>query len=142
MCTGQGKRVVLDLTRHLPGGYNITTDNFFTSMDLADELLARNHTLVGTLRRSKEVPEELLETSGRDVDSSVFCHTDKHTIVSYLPKETKLVLVLSTQHTDAAMQNVGDKTKPEIVCYYNATKGGVDKMDEMLKAYRSNKKSV
>lgn len=37
----QGKRVVLQLTNCLGPGYNVTTDNFFTSLSLSHELLTR-----------------------------------------------------------------------------------------------------
>ena len=38
-------------------GYNITMDNFFTSVELAQKLLDRRTSLVGTLRLNrKEIP--------------------------------------------------------------------------------------
>ena len=40
----QGKRVVIDLVDILQIGYWITTDNFFTSLDLAEELIDRKLT--------------------------------------------------------------------------------------------------
>ncbi|XP_050511096.1 uncharacterized protein LOC126887512, partial [Diabrotica virgifera virgifera] len=50
----QGKRVVLDLVSFLKTGYGITTDNFFTSVPLAKQLLDRQITLCGTLRKNKQ----------------------------------------------------------------------------------------
>ncbi|KRZ70418.1 PiggyBac transposable element-derived protein 4 [Trichinella papuae] len=56
----QGKQVVLDLASDLGPVYGITTDNFFTSLDLARALLPQKKTLLGTIRqRCKEVPKEL-----------------------------------------------------------------------------------
>ena len=51
--TNQGMRVVLELTSGLVG-YTITTDNFFTSFNLADELLRRRCALVGTIIIKKQ----------------------------------------------------------------------------------------
>ncbi len=53
-----GENVVIQQTEFLQGsGRNLTTDNFFTSLKLADELRARNMTLVGTMRANKqEIP--------------------------------------------------------------------------------------
>jgi hypothetical protein len=62
----QGARVVLDLTEGLPGGHNVTCDNFFTSYELGQRLLERNLTMVGTVRKNKpELPPTLLQSKGR-----------------------------------------------------------------------------
>ena len=37
--TNQGENVVLELTKHLKAGYEITTDSFFTSVPLAMKLM-------------------------------------------------------------------------------------------------------
>jgi len=58
---GLGMKVVMQLAEpYLDKGKGITTDNFFTSKALADALLARNTTLVGTIRRERvEIPPKL-----------------------------------------------------------------------------------
>ena len=56
----QGQRVVLDLVSCLDKGYGITVDNFFISLPLAKELLLRDFTLFGTLRKNKrDIPDIL-----------------------------------------------------------------------------------
>ncbi|PSN55839.1 hypothetical protein C0J52_02725 [Blattella germanica] len=42
--------------------------------------------------------------------------------------------MLSTQHRDAAVQ-VDGKKKSDINLYYNATKGGLDSIDQMARVY-------
>lgn len=61
----QGERVVKDLTLRLYGsGRNVTTDNFFTSYNLAQFLLTKQLTLLGTVRKNRrEVPHELVPSS-------------------------------------------------------------------------------
>lgn len=144
---GQAKRVVHDLSDHLHTGYNVTMDNYFTSISLAHEFLLDDRTLVGTLRVTKDVPQEMLSLANRTIGSAKYCYTAELTLLSLKVTKKKVVLLLSTQHGDS--RNVihtgrdgKEKSIPEIVNDYNATKGGVDTMDEMLKAYRSYKRSA
>ncbi|XP_047460931.1 piggyBac transposable element-derived protein 4-like [Mugil cephalus] len=126
----QGMRVVLDMTTGLQG-HNITCDNFFTSYALGQELLKRKLTMVGTVRKNKtELPPAILSTTGREVLSSKFAFTDTHTLVSYVPKKNKNVILMSTLHKDAAVSSTEDR-KPLIIHDYNKNKGGVDCLDKV-----------
>ncbi|KRX26647.1 PiggyBac transposable element-derived protein 4 [Trichinella nelsoni] len=124
-----GRMNVVDLVKRLVRpwcgkGRNITMDNFFTSIPLAEDLLAKKTTIVGTLRRKKkEVPSELTEARGREVGSSLFCFDRQLTLVSYIPKRKKSVLLLSTMHHDDAVYE-DQEGKPDIVLFYNETKSG------------------
>ena len=71
----------------------VTTDNFFTSCELANLLLTKNMTLVGTLWKNKpEIPYLFL--SGKQ---SIFGFTNDLTLVSYVPARKKAVILLSSQ---------------------------------------------
>ncbi|CAB1350802.1 unnamed protein product [Coregonus sp. 'balchen'] len=130
----QGMRVVLDLTQGLRG-HNVTCDNFFTSYELARQLLRRNVTVVGTVRKNKpELPQALLASKDRLLFSSKFAFTPTTALVSYLPKKNKNVLLLSTLHTEAHVSRRQDK-KPAIVLDYNSNKGGVDNLDKVIETY-------
>lgn len=132
----QGKRVVLDMVSCLGQGYGITTDNFFTSVPLAHELLDRGLTLCGTLRQNKrEIPSVLMPNRNREEKSSVFAFTKKITLASYVPKKGKAVIVLSSEHHDDKVGNETDDYKPHIIQHYNETKGSVDTMDKMVNEY-------
>ncbi|KRZ84638.1 hypothetical protein T08_6463 [Trichinella sp. T8] len=81
----------------------------------AEDLLAKKTTIVGTLRRNKtEVPSELTEAMGREVGSSLFCFDRQLTLVSYILKRKKCVLLLSTMHHDDAV-NEDQERKADIV---------------------------
>ena len=54
-----------------------------------------------------------------------FCFSSELTLLSYQQKSNKNVLVLSTMHSGKNF----NETKPEIINFYNSTKGGVDTFD-------------
>ena len=139
--------VVMRMTGHLGKGYNVTTDNYFTSLPLANALLrcGAPKTLVGTVRKNKrEVPPDFLNVSDRERKSSIFGFHEKATLLSYIPdkKIKKVVLLLSTLHHDDAIRNIDGVVKPDIIHFYNRTKSGVDTMDEMVASFRCYRRSA
>lgn len=136
----QGKRVVKDLISHLGAGYGFTTDNFFTSLQLAKDLYDKKQTLVGTMRQNRcEVPKEMLPNKDREVTSSIFLFSRESTMVSYVPKKRRAVVLLSTQHRDTNVSNEENSLKPQIILDYNHTKAAVDTLDKMVKEYACNR---
>lgn len=137
----QGERVVLSLTEGL-NGRNVTCDNFFTSHSLATELKKRQMTIVGTMRKNKkEIPSVLLDMKSKPAQYSqfVFDHKLRATMVSYVPKKNRSVILLSTYHTRKKI-DADDQQKPEIIPFYNSTKGAVDTLDEMVGTYRCKRR--
>ncbi|XP_035206542.1 piggyBac transposable element-derived protein 4-like [Stegodyphus dumicola] len=123
-------------------GRNITMDNWYTSYPLAKELLSKKLTVVGTLKKNKAViPAEFLETKKREVYSSMFGFQKDMTLVSYVPKKSKCVVLLSTMHHDDTIDENSEQSKPEIIHFYNGTKGGVDTVDEMSTLYSTARKT-
>ena len=122
----QGMRVVLDRTNGLRR-HNVTCDNFFSQ-----QLLKRNITMVGTIRKIKPVlPTALLATRMREAFSSEFAFTPTTTLVSYIPKSSKNVVLLSTLHKTAEISDREDR-KPAIILDYNHNKGDVDNLDKVI----------
>lgn len=137
--------VVKRLVRPILGsGRNLTTDNWFTSVPLAKYLYKEKITIVGTIRKNKrEIPLDFISVKNRGQYSSLFGFSKEGTLVSYVPKKGKVVLLLSTMHNDSAIdQDTGEKKKPSIITFYNKTKGGVDKVDEMKARYSVSRKSA
>lgn len=86
-------------------GRNVT-DCYYTSVDLAEDLYSDyNLTLVETMQNNrKHIPKELKSVKGRELYSSIFAFTDSSsekppvTLVSYIPKPRKGLIMLSSQH--------------------------------------------
>lgn len=96
--------------------------------------------MVGTVRKNKpQLPPEFINVQARPVCSSVFgfgAEPNRTLLVSYVPKKNKNVIMLSTLHSDDEIDlDTGDSFKPEVISFYNLSKGGVDVVDRMKKEY-------
>lgn len=121
----------------LKKGYNLCTDNFYTSFQLAEYLLANKTTLVGTLRKNKaEIPPELNSAGRRSPGDAKYAYQRDMTLLSYVTKPTKYVMLLSTLHT-GTQQMVDDL--PEMIADYNRMKVGVDVLDQKIGYYTAKR---
>ncbi|KAK7896359.1 hypothetical protein WMY93_021684 [Mugilogobius chulae] len=125
-----GESVVLKLVEpFMDKGRNVTVDNFFTSLSLANSLLRRNTSLVGTMNAARrELPPSAHQRA--ELFSSRVLKHDRTTLTIYQGKAKKNVCVLSSLHQTVAVES-DRKKKPETVCFYNKSKCGVDTLDQM-----------
>ena len=115
----------------------MTTDNFFTSVNLAKTLRQQGISIVGTVNRIlKEIPREIKKIKENLYTTKIFKH-DGCTLTVYQAKTAKNVLLLSTMRSTVY---IGDdrKSKPETVNFYNSIKFGVDVVDQMARKYIVN----
>ncbi|GBP29429.1 PiggyBac transposable element-derived protein 4 [Eumeta japonica] len=131
---------VLRLAKPIMGtNRNITADNYFSSIEVCRELKKNGLTYVGTLKKNKrEIPPEFL-SKNRQVQSSIYGFTKELTLMSYVPKKNKTVMMISSMHHIEST----DSTKgiPEIISFYNSSKGGVDSLDEKCAKYSCARRS-
>ncbi len=73
----------------------------------------------------EKIQSNFLPNRNRQVETNCFGFRKNMTLVLYVPKKNRAVILLSTKHhtnyTDPQKNN-----KSEINLFYNATKGGVD----------------
>lgn len=120
----------------LDAGRTLFTDNYYTSVTLAHELLNRQTHLVGTVRSNRklnctEVVKKKLKKN------EIFAQESNTGIVMMKWLDTRDVLILTTQHTDerkAVRQRGKEIEKPLAVVDYNESKAFIDLSDQ-LKAY-------
>ena len=138
-----GEKVVLDLLEGIDAaGRNVTCDNFFTSLSLTRKLLAKNVTLMGTIRKNKpELPLEMVSTKERKPFTTMFGFQQDCMIVSYCPKKNKIVNLLSTLRSEPKVDTSNERRKPEVILTYNETKAAVDTMDQMTRTYSCKRKT-
>lgn len=119
---------------------NITADNWFSSIELMEQLKDRGLTYLGTLKKNKRhIPPEFQASKTRQPESSLHGFTKDFTIVSYVPKKSKAVLLISSMHHTKQLDSLSKK--PEIIIDYNKTKGGVDEIDKKCSNYSSNRRT-
>ncbi|XP_050301083.1 piggyBac transposable element-derived protein 4-like [Anthonomus grandis grandis] len=130
--------VVMELMANLlDSGRILYTDNFYTSVHLAHQLLEHSTHLVGTLRSNRKLnPQEVIQAKLNKNDT---ISRESNTGVVVLKwKDKRDVLTLSTIHdnrmVDIPKENGTITQKPQIVVDYNRSKGFIDISDQM-KAY-------
>ena len=115
--------VVMRLTSNLDrnGGYNITTDNFFTSVHLAGLLSQRNITIVGTVRSNSNGLSKEITRGEEEKFSSKFFHNLLRNcmLVNYQCKKRKLLTVYRQCTTAKALMQ---QKKRNLLLYNSTTK--------------------
>lgn len=122
-------------------GRNISAE-WFTSYELVSDLLKDYKlTYVGTVRKNKrQLPPNFLAVRGREKFTSEFVFQNNLTLVSYIPRKGKNVILMSSMHHYAAIDpTTADKKKPEIITFYNATKSEVDVVDKLCGTYSTSR---
>lgn len=108
---------------------NITADNWFSSVELAELLFSKGLTYVGTLRKNKrDIPNEFLPNRKKEVGSTAYGFKENLTMISHVSHKGKATILISSMHNRIFKDP--ESNKPEIVEFYNNTKGGVDCLDE------------
>lgn len=144
---GLASKVVMQLSRpYLNNGRTLITDNFYTSLPLANELLKNDTHLVGTLRSNRVKLPEVMNTklkSGQIIGRE---NSDGIVIAKWYDKRD--VSMLSTKHT-IDMVDTGKKNKknepifkPQIIMDYNAGKAGIDLSDQYSSYNSPIRKSI
>lgn len=123
---GQGMRVVKDLIQPFTNTWHeITADNLFTTVELAEDLWQMKTLYTGTMRANKPtIPPEFLNTKAREADTTIEAFNGRKMLTSYFEKKGKKPVIMLT--TKIFEKSNNRKGKPDVIKFYNKTKGGVD----------------
>ena len=137
--------VVVNLCKHIKGeGYNITCDNFFTSLSVAEKLARDKLSIVGTIRKNRhELCKKMTEPENKATYSSEFYwhNPTNFLFVKYQAKQKKLFCLLSSMHSSADVDASNEKKKPEMILFCNSNKVGIDCFDQMARLYTTRSAS-
>ena len=125
-------------------GYHLYMDNYYNSVGLCNELLAKNTHVCGTLRLNRGAPVEIQQAtkSNLSLGETIVQHQGKVMVLAW--SDNKIVRMLSTFHHNTMgsvsvwRKSVGGRVtvkKPQCVLDYNNKMNGVDKLDQNLSYY-------
>jgi len=144
---GLACKVVMDLSRpYLNNGRTLVTDNFYTSLTLANELLKNDTHLVGTLRSNRVKLPEVMKAKlnkGQIIGKE---NTDGIVVAKWRDKRD--VSMMSTKHNldlvDTGKKNKNNEPifKPKIIIDYNKGKAGIDLSDQYSSYSSPIRKSI
>ncbi len=83
-------------------------------------------------KTKQKYTDEFQPHKTKATNSSIFGFLDEKTLVSYVPKPNKAVILISSEHHTDEIDESND-SKTEIILFYNQTKGSVDAFDAMVK---------
>ncbi|XP_039751370.1 piggyBac transposable element-derived protein 4-like [Pararge aegeria] len=121
---------------YLGVGRSVVTDNYYTSVDLAQQLLQNDTHLIGTLRRNRKgLPKKVVQEKLNKGEMIALENNDGILILKW--KDKRDVLALSTKHsvgfvTVTSKRNRNKKVmKPTLIADYNKHKCSIDLSDQM-----------
>ena len=80
-----------------------------------------------------------MSTEDRKESISLYGNQKEAMIVSHFPEKEKMVTLLSTMHLGKGTESPVPEKKSEVSTYYNATKGSIDTMEQMVRWFTSKK---
>lgn len=128
--------VVLELmNKHLGKGHTLYTDNFYTSLELANSLLSNETHLVGTIRKNRKgLPNDVVKQ--KLSKGEMICLENGEGVVITKWQDKREVHMLSTLHGPQFVEtgkkgNTATRLKPLVIHDYNNAKVGIDLSDQM-----------
>ena len=147
---GHSQTVVMNLSEDLLGCYRtIVTDNFFTSISLAEHLLQNDTYLIGTFRSNRAVSgQEIVQKKLKH--GEVYGLQNKNGLKLIKWKDKRDVLMISTKPSHSAVvvdtrkiNKLNERImKPQVVLDYNEGKQGIDLSDQLSAYYTCLRRSI
>lgn len=146
VCLSASEKVVVYLMETLlDEGRHVVTDNWYTSLRLADYLQTRQTLLTGVVRDGRGPPKEIQEEK-LEKHQSVFARKDNTLVVKWQDKRE--VTVLTTKYEAGVVEkskrhfgnNIVFFNKPLPIEKYTEKMGSVDIADQVLEPYDTHRK--
>ncbi|CAC5410838.1 unnamed protein product [Mytilus coruscus] len=110
---------------------------FFSSINLAKELLAKGTLFTGTLRANRQMPNTIKNPVLQEKES-VYIRQGRILLCAYKERNGRKPVRLISSFSKAEQEN----DKPAMICSYNKFMGGVDLADMMTESYNDGRKTL
>ena len=138
-------KIILSLMDELlDKGYHLFIDNWYTSFEIAHTLPHHETDIIGTLRKDHKNLPHIIKTR-LNVAEHVIQYEKNANLMRTHWKHKKDVYMLSscTEEGEIELMRAGKpKQIPNVVHIYNNSMGGVDRADQMLTFYSTERKHV
>ncbi|XP_022197351.1 piggyBac transposable element-derived protein 4-like [Nilaparvata lugens] len=143
-----GEQVVLQLLGdYLNEGHTVVTDNYYTSVPLARELIKQKTHLIGTLRKNRKyLPHSVVKSKlnkgdvvGKECNGIVVAKWQDKRDVMYLSTKHGIDMELTGRINRKTRQEI---TKPAAILEYNKGKQGIDVSDQMASYFSPLRKTI
>lgn len=150
---GLGYNVVWKFSQNLPMNTLLPFDNFYTGVNLLDDLSMKHVYAVGTVRSNRKgLPDIIKKTQPRNMrlGKHEFAAVTASPVSAIKWVDTRDVSVLTTAHDPKDVvfikRTQKDGTKADVLCPkatadYTQAMGGVDRFDHFRSSYPINRKS-
>ena len=144
----KSEQIVVDIMSNLlDEGRQVFTDNWYTSVRLAEYLLTRKTQITGVVRAGRGPPRALMDQPLLR-RQSCFARKGNMLVVQYHDR-SKVCVLTTTYKADFVERRtirhggiVEYENKPLHIAEYNKRMGSVDYADQMMEPYSSNRKSL
>lgn len=138
-------KVVMHLIKeYLNVGHHLFMDNFYTSVNLIEDLYYKNTYCTGTLRKFRKNNPQLVVKTKLKKGELCIQHKNNVCIIKWLDKRE--VMAISSKYKGnfniITNRRGQSKAKPEMITKYNKNMNAIDKHDQMLSYYTCEHKSL
>lgn len=142
---GHAAKVVMKLMEpYLGNGHAVYIDNYYTSFSLAVQLLANKTYCTGTVRIDRKFVPQVIRDAKLKKGETTQVYAEGVCLAKWRDKRN--VSYLSTEHDNTMGESLNrhgqPRSKPLPIIQYNVYMKGVDRVDQMMAYYPSERKTV
>lgn len=142
---GHAEKVVMSLLQGFENkGHGLYMDNFYNSVSLSRKLLDKGTYVTGTLRKGRRENPKVV--AGAKIKKGEIITKYSHGVGVSKWRDKREVLFLSTEFEenmiDVQLKRGDTVKKPKAIVMYNENMSGIDRQDQMLAYYPSERKTL
>jgi hypothetical protein len=124
------------LANHGGKNHHLVVDNYYTSIDLAQQMLLKEIYITGTIRRNRRNLPPLVQKKSRKKGEITAVRKGQMLALSWVDhKQVRLISTFASAATVEITKRCTTREVPNVITEYNAGMGGIDVSDQMTDHY-------